>query len=405
MVPLRRRIARPPAAGMLLAAVLLLAGGLVPAQALSPTDPHRALVVGVSSYSHLQPLPNPANDARAMARTLVQAGFELEGGGPMIDPDRQALDRAIRGFAQRMTPRTIGVFYFAGHGIQVRERNFLAPADAALATLADADRALVAATQLFGELRQSGGGKVNIVILDACRNNPLPPAAGFDQRGLGTMDAPAATLISYATQPGNVAADGDGQNSPYTAALVAAMRRPDLTVLEMFNEAGLAVQRQTAGRQIPWVSLSPMPSRVYLHRSSAPAAAPPPVCVATPEEIRRPIDRLFQAWRTLDFDLYAAQWRADAFQVAGKVQRDRAKILAHRKELFGRLDAVEVKRIDPVIERIGGRLAFVRNTYWMEFALKNGRRAVEKDLQESYMLACDGQDGWRIKENFDYIAE
>ncbi|MCC7045069.1 MAG: caspase family protein, partial [Alphaproteobacteria bacterium] len=345
-----------------------------------------------------------------MARALSLAGFELVGGGPSIDPDRGALERAIQRFAARVDRRTSGLVYFAGHGIQGRERTSLAPAAAELATAADADRALVAASQLFRQLQQTGGGRVNIVILDACRNNPLPPGAGIDQRGLGTMDAPTATLISYATQPGNVAMDGDTGNSPYTQALVEAMLKPGLTVLELFNEAGLSVQKRTQGQQIPWVSLSPMPSRVYLARPQAAAAqapAPPPLapgCASAPAEIRRPVDALFRAWTTLDFDLYAAQWQDDAFQVAGKIQRDRAKILEHRRGLFGRLQSVAVKRFDPAIERIDGRLAFLRNAYTMEFTLKNGRRIVETDVQESYMLACDGNGRWRIKENFDYIA-
>jgi uncharacterized caspase-like protein len=387
-------------------ALALLSGAPGPAVAQAD-DPRLALVVGVSGYRHLDPLVNPANDARAMARALALAGFELVGGGPSIDPGRQGLERSIAEFARRIDRRTIGLFYFAGHGIQVKERNFLAPADAALGTAADAERALVSAAQLFHQLRETGGGRVNIVILDACRNNPLPPAAGGDQRGLGTMDAPAATLISYATQPGNVAMDGEDGHSPFTAALVEAMRKPDLTVLELFNEAGLIVQKRTRGRQIPWVSLSPMPSRIYLARAGAPQAAAPPApasCPAAPSDIRRPVDDLFRAWAALDFDLYAAQWRDDAFQVAGRIQRDRAKILEHRRGLFQRLASVQVRRTDPVVETVDGRLAFVSNTYSMEFALKNGRRIVETDVRESYMLACGADGRWRIKENFDYIA-
>ncbi len=388
-------------------------GGDAAAQSASTMPPAAAdrrvaLVVGVSGYRNLDQLPNAGNDARVVAEVLGRAGFELVRGGPLIDPDRPTLEQAIDTFGRLVDPQTIALFYYAGHGVQLRERNFLVPSDASWAGADAADRAMVAASLLFARLERNGGGRINIVVLDACRNNPLPPGAGVDHPGLGTMDAPTATLISYATQPGNVAMDGAGANSPYTEALVQAMRRPELTVLEMFNEAGLEVQRRTRGQQIPWVSLSPLPSRVFLHRtaaaqpaSPAPAAHP---CGDAPERVRGPIDQLFRAWSTLDFDLYADSWTEGAFQVAGKIQRDHKQILQQRRGLFGRLARVEVKRTDPVVERVDGRLAFLRNKYTMEFTLKTGRRIVETDVQESYMLAC-GQDGrWRIKENFDYIA-
>lgn len=371
-------------------------------------DRRVALVVGVSGYRSLDRLPNAGNDARAVAEVLARAGFELVRGGPVIDPDRPALEQAIDTFGRLVDPQTVALFYYAGHGVQLRERNFLVPSDASWASADAAERAMVAASLLFARLERNGGGRINIVVLDACRNNPLPPEAGVDHPGLGTMDAPTATLISYATQPGNVAMDGAGANSPYTEALVQAMRRPELTVLEMFNEAGLEVQRRTRGQQIPWVSLSPLPSRVFLHRTAAAQPAPPAPpahpCGDAPERVRRPVDQLFRAWSALDFALYADSWTDDAFQVAGKVQRDRKQILQQRRGLFGRLARVEVGRTDPVVERVDGRLAFVRNKYTMEFTLKTGRRIVETDVQESYMLAC-GKDGrWRIKENFDYIA-
>ncbi len=384
--------------------MLVAFAGAMPLHAQQTLDQRVALVVGVSSYGHLTPLPNAANDARSMATALAGAGFKLVGDGALINPDRRALQAAITTFVGRTDSHTIGLFYFAGHGMQIRERNFLAPVDASLESAADADRALVAATELFRQLKLKGGGRVNIIILDACRNNPLQSSAGVDQRGLGTMDAPTATLISYATQPGNVALDGQDGHSPYTSALVEALRQPGLTVLELFNETGLLVQKRTGGVQIPWVSLSPVPSRVYLTAASTAAPAAVPRCPLGTAEIMRPVDNLFRAWTALDFPLYAAQWRDDAFQVAGKIQRDRTKILAQRRDLFARLQSVTVRHTAPVIERGDGKTAFVRNRYTMEFTLKTGRRIVETDVQESYMLACGTDGTWRIKENFDYLA-
>ena len=393
---------------------LLLAGHAV-AQAPGSTDRRVALVVGVSGYRNLDKLPNAGNDARAMANVLGLAGFDLVRGGPVLDPDRRALEQAIDAFAGEVNPQTVGLFYYAGHGIQVRERNFLVPTDAGLSTAAEADQTMIPASQLFGKLERNGGGRINVVILDACRNNPLPKSAGVDHAGLGTMDAPPGTLISYATQPGNVAMDGDSGNSPYTQALVAAMGRSDLTLLEMFNEAGLDVQRRTNGLQIPWVSLSPLPSRVYLYRAAANAPAPITAkpaqpdpakhpCGDRPADVLQPLAQLFSAWESLDFAAYADSWTDDAFQVAGKIQRDRKQILAQRRSLMSRLAKVEVKRAEPVVEKLDRWLAFVRNTYTMEFTLKTGRKIVESDVQESYMLACGADGRWRIKENFDYVA-
>lgn len=117
-----------------------------------------------------------------------------------------------------------------------------------------------------------------------------------------------------------------------------------------------------------------------------------------------PVRQLFRAWSALDFDLYTDTWTEDAFQVAGKIQRDRKQILAQRRAPFGRLAKVEVKRTAPVVEKVDRRLAFLRNNYTMELTLKTGSRSVETDVQESYMLACGADGRWRLKGNFDYVA-
>src|SRR5262249_52694799 len=148
-------------------------------------------------------------------------------------------------------------FYYAGHGLQVRGTNWLVPITANPTRETDVDFQMIDANLVLRQM-EGAGTRLNMMILDACRNNPfggrgLRASTG----GLAQMQAPEGTVISYATQPGNVAADGSDGNSPFTKALAATMRRPGLDVFRLFNEVGLQVKRTTGGMQQPWVSSSP----------------------------------------------------------------------------------------------------------------------------------------------------
>jgi hypothetical protein len=240
-----------------------------------------ALVVGNSAYVNAPRLTNPANDARLMARTLSGLGFQLVGGGAQVDLDKAKFEAAVRDFGLALPGGEVALFYYAGHGMQVQGENWLVPLDANPTRPQDLDFQMIDASLVLRQM-EGAGTKLNIMVLDACRNNPFG-GRGLrgNQPGLAQMQAPEGTLISYATQPGNAAADGTGADSPYTLALTEAMVRPGLDVLRMFNRIGVAVKQATGGQQQPWLSSSPIDGDYYFAGAAASPAAPlPPATTA-----------------------------------------------------------------------------------------------------------------------------
>jgi uncharacterized caspase-like protein len=249
------------------------------------TEQRIALVIGNGAYKNTSPLANPPNDARLMAETLASLGFRLISGRALVNTDKSTMERAIREFGQRLRGGAVGLFYYAGHGVQVRGENYLIPVGAQVSDEADVKYELVSASLVLEEMAHAGN-RLNLVILDACRNNPFG-ARGLRSAssGLAQVNAPAGTIISYATQPGNTAADGDGRNSPYTAALAAAMKRPGLGLFETFNQVGLAVSKATGGRQQPWLATSPVEGSFQFTGGSAPTPGSASSAVAVPAPV------------------------------------------------------------------------------------------------------------------------
>lgn len=244
-----------------------------------------ALVVGNSAYKNINPLENPVHDARLIADTLRSLGFALVGDGPQLDLDKANFDSAVQTFGRQLQGADVGLFYYAGHGVQVRGENYLVPVGASPTKEADVDFQMLS-TNLVLRQMDGSGTKLNIIILDACRNNPfgqtgLRAANG----GLAEMRAPEGTLISFATQPGNVALDGTAGNSPFSKALALTIKRPGLDIFRAFNEVGLAVASATGGAQQPWISVSPIKGDFYF--------AGPPTATA---EARVPEDSAAQVW-------------------------------------------------------------------------------------------------------------
>ncbi len=210
-----------------------------------------ALVIGNSAYQYSPSLGNPANDARLIAKVLQESGFEVN---LQTDLGFKKMKRALRNFTRKikaMGKETIGLVYFAGHGTQVNGRNFLLPVDANIENEGDVSIETIDAQGLLSGLNHAGN-QLNIIILDACRNNPFKRGSRASVRGFSRMDAPTGSLIAYSTQPGNVALDGEGVNSPYALALSKAMREPGIMIESVFKKARQVVRNKTASKQIPW---------------------------------------------------------------------------------------------------------------------------------------------------------
>jgi hypothetical protein len=242
-----------------------------------------ALVIGNSAYQNVTRLDNPRSDAGLMAETLAGLGFTLIGGRAQLDLDKPAMDLAVQNFGRQVQGADVALFYYAGHGVQVSGANYLVPVSANPTREADVDFQMVDVNLVLRQM-QGSGTRLNMVILDACRNNPFG-ARGLraSDGGLAQMRAPEGTLISYATQPGNVALDGTDGHSPYTKALATTIKQAGLDIFQTFNQVGLAVKRQTGGSQQPWVSSSPIDGSFYFV-APAPTAASPQAAIAPPPE-------------------------------------------------------------------------------------------------------------------------
>jgi hypothetical protein len=230
----------------------LIIGWAATADAQAPRAESRiALVIGNSAYRDT-PLRNPVNDARAMTKTLRELGFTVL---THENATKRTMETAVIEFGRRLTEGGVGFFYYAGHGLQVRGRNFLVPVDAEIDSEA-ATRIAAVDVDLLLEQMAEAKNRVNIVILDACRNNPFERKLRGASRGLAPVDAARGTLVAYATAPGSVAADGEGTNGLYTEELLHALRVPGLKVEEVFKRVRIGVAERSKGAQTPWESSS-----------------------------------------------------------------------------------------------------------------------------------------------------
>lgn len=210
-----------------------------------------ALVIGNSGYQSVSALDNPVNDAQLISQTLTDLGFEVT---ELTDADYAGMRRGIAQFGRALRnagPETTGLFYYAGHGVQSFGSNYLLPVDAALADAADLALVAVEAQSVLHQMR-SARNRTNIVILDACRNNPFERIADLDSSGLAEMKAPTGTFVAYATSPGAVALDGLDGHSPFTRMLADQMRIPGQSIEQMFKNVRIGVLGETDGAQTPW---------------------------------------------------------------------------------------------------------------------------------------------------------
>jgi len=233
---------------LILFSILFLQGGGFQA---AGKERRIALIIGNAHYKS-SPLRNPVNDATDMARVLRERGFEVI---MRTDANHKDMEEAIREFGKKLQKEVVGLFYFSGHGMQVKGVNYLIPVNEDIQEEDEIKFKAVDANFVLSKM-DSAGNQMNVMILDACRDNPFKRSFRSSVRGLVQMDAPRGSLIVYATSPGKTAADGEGRNGIFTKHLLKAIRETDLEVGQLLREVRRGVMNETDGNQIPWESSS-----------------------------------------------------------------------------------------------------------------------------------------------------
>jgi len=263
--------------------ILALILGLLCLATAASAEPRVALVIGNGAYGNtIGTLTNPPNDAKLIAKALTDAGFKVK---LVVDADQKGMKRAIVEFGQSLAaagPDAVGLFYYAGHGVQVNGANYLIPTKAEIQSQADVDIESVNADTVMQQM-EFAGNRMNIVILDACRNNPLPASSrSAGGGGLARVDAPTGSFIAYSTAPGQTAADGDGKNSPYSKALAEAIENQHVPLEQLFRDVRVNVMNATEKKQVPWDSSSLTGEFYFKTPSGAAPQATPQLASAAP---------------------------------------------------------------------------------------------------------------------------
>ncbi len=238
-----------------------------------------ALIIGNSDYQ-VAPLVNPRNDAKLMAATLEDLGFEV-----LLREDLTYFEfgRVVANFGRSLEAAgedAVGLFYYAGHAVQANGENYLIPVDVDIQDELDLSVKAVSMDLVMKSI-STASNRLNLVFLDACRNNPFKALSRSTGGGLARIDAPFGTLISYSTAPGAVALDGTGRNSPYTSALARAIKQPGLTVEQALKRVRINVVEKTNARQVPWESSS-LIGDFYFAGEPAPASGQTQIAALPP---------------------------------------------------------------------------------------------------------------------------
>jgi len=291
-----------------------------------------ALVIGNSSYASA-PLANPANDAKAMAETLRQLGFEVSS---HTDLDSTGMKQAIRQFGASLLDNKAGaaLFYYAGHGVSLKGLNYLVPVDLELGSVSEIEDNAISADMILRRLEESNAD-IGFVVLDACRNNPFGKTASralqITEGGLSRMDVPSGALVAYATSPGSVASDGTGQNGLYTTFLMRNMRMPGLTAEQVFKRTREDVEKESMNAQSPREESSLKGADFYfLPLDKARKVNPEAMELAYWESIKASSD-------VNDFKAYLAEYPKGKFATLAKNNLDNLSKLIGRDPVLGQL--------------------------------------------------------------------
>lgn len=226
---------------------------VLPNPTFSAQEKRIALVIGNGAYKSV-PLRNPVNDATDIAIALEKTGFIVM---KSVNATRKQMRRAIRSFGEEINKGAVGLFYYAGHGIQVAGENYLVPIGAEVSSEDEVEDECLKVSSVLRKM-ETAGNRLNIIILDACRDNPFARSFRSSSRGLAKMDAPTGSILAYATAPGSIASDGPGRNGLYTSAFLKHMMTPGLEIGKLFRQVRIDVVGASGKKQVPWEASSLM---------------------------------------------------------------------------------------------------------------------------------------------------
>lgn len=369
---------------------------MLPSLSFSAQQSRIALVIGNSSYKS-SPLQNPANDASDMAVVLRKLGFSVQ---LKINANQRSMEKSIRTFGKELRSGGIGLFYYAGHGLQVDGVNYLIPVDADIETEADVKYESVDAGRVLAQMEEAEN-HLNIIILDACRDNPFTRSFRSAKKGLTKMDAPAGSIIAYSTSPGSVAADGSGRNGLYTSYMLEHMKEPGLKIEDMFKKVRLGVSKESGKKQTPWESSSLM-GDFYFSTKRGISVVAAPSGKALPNEFdtelaieRKQLEQKRLELERLKMEVEKEKLKAERKRLEMEMQKPEAASLQEKpKSLSPVHKSGEIRRDGTLIVYVN-RIVRDTNT-GLEWIASNDRNVdweKAKDWAES--LTIDG-GGWRM---------
>jgi len=239
---------------ILISIFLILFCSLITLNSQSTTSQKRyALIIGNSNYQH-SPLKNPVNDAVDMSAVLKEKGFEVQ---LLLNSTFRKMTSAVKKFGKKLYTGGIGLFYYAGHGVQIKGRNYLIPVDLNVESEEDVEFGALDGDYVLSTM-DGAENSMNIIILDACRDNPFARSFRSFSRGLGKMEAPKGSIIIYSTSPGSIAKDGTGRNGTFTKHLLSLIKNSNLEIAKLLKNLRKAVLEDSSGVQLPWESSSLM---------------------------------------------------------------------------------------------------------------------------------------------------
>jgi polyhydroxyalkanoate synthesis regulator phasin len=317
-------------------------------------DSRVALIIGNSNYANANKLANPANDAADMADHLKKLGFNVFLG---LDLNKAGFDAKIRDFSAALEESGTAILFYAGHGLQVGGQNYLVPVDAKLARERDLEFEAVKLDFIMKQMELGREDKTNIVFLDACRDNPLSRSLARNMgtrstavgQGLAQVDAGVGTFVAYSTQPGNVALDGSGRNSPFTASLAKRMLEPGRNLTSVMIDVRKDVIASTGGKQVPW-DHSALTGEFYFDPKAAPAEGDG----TSQMRVKELEDQLKSKAKSADLASTAmlTQLRQRVRQMDEETRRDRQRMFTIQREQMDQRDSMKMGSMAQEIGRI-----------------------------------------------------